>query len=160
MTLASLSLPGTSLTQGLRLSPYAVARPALTSHVRPALVLGDGETRDLLDAAQRADVAHGGHFQASPAGIQVWDRPWDGPGGTPGNAVHLGTVDWALDTPMRHYSTIYRALVTQAGLDRGESPVTVLYAVLGLSGIAIDGSQVTEPAPPPRDPFRAGRLAG
>jgi hypothetical protein len=138
----------------LALAPNAVAVPALSSHVRPALVLAEGETRELLRVAATYDVGSGGRFSAGPAGIQVWSGPFDGPNGSHGNAVHLGSVDWSYDTPVRHYATIYRAMVTAAGVAAGETTTTVLKAVLDLAGIAVDGAHVTMPAPPPRDPFR------
>lgn len=138
----------------LRLKDGAVAVPALASHVRPALVLAERETRELLAAANRDDVSHGGPFAAGPAGIQVWDGPFNGDNGTHGTANHLGSVDWSYDTPTKHYVTIYRAMVTQAGVDAGLSPLTILAKVLALSGLDADGSRVTLPAPPARDPFR------
>ena len=122
--------------------------------MRPALVLAERETRELLAAANRDDVSHGGPFAAGPAGIQVWDGPFNGPNGTHGTARHLGSVDWSYDTPTKHYVTIYRAMVTQAGVDEGLSPLTILSQVLTLGGIAADGGRVSLPAPPARDPFR------
>lgn len=144
----------------LALVPNAVAVPALSSHVRPALVLAERETRDLLDAASRSDVSNGGRFAAGPAGIQVWSGPFDGPNGTHGTSVHLGSIDWSYDTPVRHYATVYRAMVTAEGVAAGETTETILHAVLGLAGIPLQGSHVTMAAPPARDPFRSSRLAG
>jgi hypothetical protein len=141
-------------THGLRLKDGAVAVPALASHVRPALVLAERETRELLAAAALYDVGASGRFSAGPAGIQVWDRPFDGPSGTHGSARHLGSVDWSYDTPAKHYVTIYRAMVTQNGCDAGETTLSILTAVLGLSGLSADGSRITLPVPPARDPFR------
>jgi hypothetical protein len=141
-------------THGLRLKEGAVAVPALSSHVRPALVLAERETRELLAAAGRYDVGSDGRFSAGPAGIQVWDGPFNGPGGTHGTARHLGSVDWSYDTPAKHYVTIYRAMVTRAGCDAGETTLSILTAVLALSGLSTDGSRITLPTPPARDPFR------
>ncbi len=138
----------------LALAAHAVAVPALSSHVRPALVLAERETRELLEMAQQHDVSSGGRFSAGPAGIQVWTGPFDGPNGSHGSAVHLGSVDWSYDTPVRHYATVYRAMVTSSGVAAGETTTTVLRAVLDLVGIAMDGSHITMPTPPPRDPFR------
>lgn len=143
----------------LTLAPHAVAVPALSSHVRPALVLAEGEARDLLERAARQDVASGGRFSAGPAGLQVWSGPFDGPNGSRGSSVHLGSVDWAYDTPVRHYATIYRAMVTAAGVEAGETTETILRAVLQLAEIRMDGSHVTMPAPPPRDPFRSSKAS-
>lgn len=151
-----LTLPQQPSTPFPRLSlvANAVAVPALASHVRPALVLAESETRELLAVAARHDVASGGRFAAGPAGIQVWSGPFDGPNGSHGDVVHLGSVDWSYDTPVRHYATIYRAMVTAAGVTAGESTETILRAVLDLGRIGLDGSHITMPAPPPRDPFR------
>ena len=152
MTLHPVPLGGPSLT-GLKLKAFAIAVPALSSHVRPALVLAERESRQLLEAAKNHDVARGGRFSAGPACIQVWDRPWDGEG-DPGTATHLGSVDWSYDTPVRHYVTIYRAMVTAAGIENGASTLSVLQAVMSLTGIDVDGARITMPSPPARDPFR------
>jgi hypothetical protein len=138
----------------LTLRPYTVAVPALASHVRPALVIPERESRLLLDAASFNDVHKGGRFRAGPAGVQVWDRPFPGPEGDPGDSHHLGSVDWSYDTPVRHYVTIYRAMVTEAGIATGETTLTILAMVLGLGGVPADGAHVTMAAPPTRDPFR------
>jgi len=143
----------------LTLVPNAVAAPALASQVRPALVLPERETRALLDAAAHADVANGGRFAAGPAGIQVWSGPFNGPNGGHGDAVHLGSVDWSYDTPVRHYVTIYRAMVTAAGVDVGDTTHTVLGAVLGLVGLSAEGTRLAMAVPPRRDPFRSNRWA-
>jgi hypothetical protein len=142
-----------------RLVPGAVAVPALASNVRPALVLRDREARELLAAARAQDVGVGGRFSAGPAGIQVWSGPFDGPNGTHGSAVHLGSVDWIYDTPVRYYATIYRAMVTAQGVATQHTPHTILDSVLTLTGLTVEGTRLTMPMPPPRDPFRR-RAAG
>ena len=58
------------------------------------------------------------------------------------------------DSPVKHYVTIYRAMVTADGVNAGASTLSVLTSVLGLTGISVDGARVTMPAPPARDPFR------
>jgi hypothetical protein len=131
-------------------SPFAV--PALSSQVRPAIVLPERETRALLQAAGRLDVASGGCFSAGPAGIQLWSHGGDA--GRPAR-VHLGSVDWIYDTPVRHYATIYRSMVTAAGVDAGETTASVLARVLALTGVPLDSARIDLPAPPRRDPFRS-----
>ncbi|HVE99573.1 MAG TPA: hypothetical protein VNA12_10395 [Mycobacteriales bacterium] len=157
MTGTSFPQSAQSQTPGLRLSAYAVAKPALASNVRPALVLAERETRSLLEAAREADVGNGGQFSAGPAGIQVWSGPFDGPSGSHGSAVHLGSVDWIYDTPVRHYATVYRTMVTAEGLAAGVSTESVLTAVLGLAGLTAEGTRLEMAMPPQRDPFRSGR---
>jgi hypothetical protein len=150
----SLTLLKTSDVENLRLKTEAVAVPALTSQVRPALVLPELQARALLDAASREDVSRDGCFSAGPAGIQLWSGPFDGPDGRKGTAVHLGSVDWTYDTPAKHWALIYRAMVTQDGIERGETTLSVLSRVLGLTGLSIEGDRVQLPTPPVRDPFR------
>lgn len=157
MTVTSLPLSAQARPTGLRLAANAVARPALASNVRPALVLAERETRALLEAARAADVGSGGQFSAGPAGVQVWSGPFDGPGGSHGSAVHLGSVDWIYDTPTRHYATVYRAMVTAAGVAAGETTERMLTAVLGLVGLTADGTRLEMAMPPQRDPFRSSR---
>jgi len=142
----------------LQLKPNAVAVPRLASQVRPALVLAERQARSLLDAAAANDVTRGGLFSTSPACIQVWDRPWDSASAA-GESVHLGSVDWSYDTPVKHYVTIYRAMVTDAGHVNGETTLSVLGRVLALTGIPLDGARVTLAAPPARDPFRRSAIA-
>jgi hypothetical protein len=151
-TLHPVPLGGPTIT-GLKLKAFAIAMPALSSHVRPALVLAERESRSLLEAAKHQDVALGGRFSAGPACIQVWDAPWDYDN-EPGNANHLGSVDWSYDTPVRHYVTIYRAMVTSPGVQAGESTLTILQQVMRLASIDVDDSRLTMATPPARDPFR------
>ena len=143
---------------------FRLTRPGTTqaveSQVRPALVLPEREARELLVAAQRDDVSRGGCFSAGPAGVQVWDGPWDGPGGSHGQALHLGSVDWSYDTPVRHYITVYRVLVTAEAVAAGETTHTVLSRVLALAGMDTAGQVLRLPVPPPRDPFRSNVMKG
>lgn len=150
MSLTLLAKP----SPGLRLCRDAVAVPALTSAVRPALVLPEEHARALLDAAARLDVRTGGRMHGGLAGIQVWNGPFDGEAGGPGSAVQLGAVDWTYDTPARHWALIYRAMVTQGGIDAGETTTSILTQVLRLAGLTVSGDRVQLAVPPPRDPFK------
>jgi hypothetical protein len=154
VSVTALPLSAQQAMSNIRLRPHAVATPALSSQVRPAMVLQERDARRLLEAAERFDVSRGGNFAAGPAGIQVWTGPFDGPNGSHGTAHHLGSVDWSYDTPVKHYVTIYRVMVTQAGVDEGETTFSILQRVLGLGGLAADGNRITLPMPPARDPFR------
>lgn len=134
--------------------PTAFATAALSSQVRPAIVLPERETRALLQAAVRLDVSVGGCFSAGPAGIQLWSAV-RATSAAREDRVHLGSVDWSYDTPVRHYATIYRCMVTAAGVDAGETTASVLARVLALTGVPLDSARVDMPAPPRRDPFRS-----
>ena len=140
---------------------FRLTRPghlAVQSQIRPALVLPEREARTLLAAATREDVSRGGVFSAGPAGIQLWSGEWDGPGGSHGSALHLGSVDWSYDTPARHYITVYRVLVTAAGAELGHTTESVLSRVMALGGLTSEGATLTMAVPPPRDPFRSSEL--
>lgn len=141
---------------------FRLTRPgagvALESQVRPALVLPERDGRALLLAAQREDVSRGGCYSAGPAGVQVWSSPWEGVGGSRGDSRHLGSVDWSYDTPVRHYITIYRVLVTAEGVRAGETPATLLALILGLAGLGVGGESLSLAVPPPRDPFRSSAM--
>lgn len=129
---------------------------ALSSQIRPALVLAEREARELVTAAQRLDVSRGGCFRAGVAGIQVWSRPFDGPARFPGDvAAQWGCVEWTYDTPARHYATIYRCTVTTEGLAGGESTASILARVLALTGLPVGGERIRLAPPPARDPFRS-----
>lgn len=134
--------------------PSVLSAGVVSSQVRPAIVLPERETRQLLEAAARLDVGRRGCFSAGPAGIQLWSGPFDGPSGTHGTARHLGAVNWSYDTPVRHYATIYRAMVTAHGVAAGETTASVLARVLALTGVPLDSGRVQLPEPPQRDPFR------
>ena len=153
MSVTAMPLAGRP-TAPVRLIGTAVAVPALLSHIRPALVLSEDDTRRLMQAADQHGVRTGGSFYAGPIGIQLWSGPFDGPDGTPGSSLHLGTVDWSYDTPVKHYATVYRAIVTSAGVNAGETTASVLARVLALGGLDAGGERLTSPIPPPRDPFR------
>jgi hypothetical protein len=103
-------------------------------------------------------VSRGGCFSAGPAGVQLWSGPWEGLGGSRGEAKHLGSVDWSYDTPVKHYITVYRVLVTGDGIVAQESAHSVLTRVLALAGLNAAGELLGMPVPPPRDPFRSAFL--
>lgn len=160
MTLHVIELDAPTSHRSFRLTRSGAGdRAAQQSQVRPALVLPEREGRELLAAAARMDVSRGGCFSAGPAGVQLWSAPWQGVLGSRGDSQHLGSVDWSYDTPVRHYITVYRALVTAAGVTAGESTNSILSRVLDLAGIAPQADRLTLPVPPPRDPFRSESLA-
>src|SRR4051812_20328206 len=156
MTVYSVEVPK-PLHRSFRLT-RSTDRIAAQSQIRPALVLPERGARHLLAAAGHHDVARGGVFSAGPAGIQVWSGEWDGPGGSHGSAVHLGSVDWSYDTPARHYITVYRVLVTAAGADLGLTTESILTRVMALGGLTSEGATLSMAVPPPRDPFRSSEL--
>jgi len=122
--------PGAPAHRAFRLTPREVR-----TEQHPDVVLGADEARGLLAAAKAQDVSLGGCFSPGPAGIQVWDGPWNGVLGRVGTAKHLGSVDWSWDAPAVGFVTIYRVLLTAAGTRAGLTTHTLLDTVLTLTGL-------------------------
>jgi hypothetical protein len=121
---------GASVHRSFRLTPREVR-----TEQHPDVVLGADEARSLLAAAKAQDVSVGGCFSPGPAGIQVWDGPWNGVLGRVGTAKHLGSVDWSWDSPALGFVTIYRVLLTASGTRAGLTTHTLLDTVLTLTGL-------------------------
>ncbi|MCW2622705.1 MAG: hypothetical protein JWL64_2307, partial [Frankiales bacterium] len=130
----------------------------IARQVRPAMVLPERDVRNVVAAAQREDITCGGRFSVGPAGVQVWNKTWDGPVGSHGDAEHVGSVDWSYNTPVLAYATIYRVLVTAKGVALGETTESIMAAVLALGGLTVAPEKQVAIVPPPRDPFRASRM--
>jgi hypothetical protein len=138
---------------------FRLTRPGsatTTSEIRPDVVLQVEKVRAVLAAAANNDVGSGGAFSGGPAGVQVWSGPWNSPSGGPGTAEHLGSVDWSYDTPVGHYVTIYRVMLTAAGTDTGLTTDSLLGTVLALAGLAVP-TELATAIPLPRDPFAGAR---
>ena len=153
MTVHAVELDTPSAHRSFRLTRGS--QPRLSTEVRPALVLPEREARALLTAAGREDVRRGGCWSAGNAGVQLWSGPWDGSAGSRGSAVPLGSVDWSYDTPVRHYITIYRVVLTGHGVTAGGSTDSILARLLALVDLQTPDGSLAMQAPPPRDPFRS-----
>jgi hypothetical protein len=94
---------------------------ATTEVIRPAAVLMESTSRDILQGLADDDVRDGGHWLTSPGVWQRYDRPWKHGAKDPGEAVHLGTIRSIYDSPQRYFVTIFRASITPDGLERGWS---------------------------------------
>jgi hypothetical protein len=130
MTAHQVQAPGPAQHKSFRLTPRETR-----SERHPDVVLPITEARGLLSAARVQDVSLGGCFSPGPAGIQVWDGPWNGVGGRVGTAQHLGSVDWSWDAPAEGYVTIFRVLLTAPGARCGLTTHTLLDHVLSLTGL-------------------------
>jgi hypothetical protein len=130
MTAHTVHLPDPPAHRSFRLTQREVR-----SEQGPDVVLPATEAHALLAAARHEDVSSGGCFSPGPAGVQVWDGPWNGANGRVGTASHLGSVDWSWDSPAEGFVTIYRVLLTAAGGRAGLTTHTLLDLVLGLTGL-------------------------
>ena len=127
--------------------------------IRPAAVLDERAAGRVLTELKRLDVAEGGVWNATSSLWQRYDVPWDGPGGTRGNARLLGSVAVMYDAPNRHQITIYKVTITPYGLDSGWVVETLTDDALTWAGLSLATCPRAELADPPgRDPFRAGMV--
>jgi hypothetical protein len=126
--------------------------------IRPAAVLESRVATLVLTALRRDDVSSGGVWNASASVWQRYDRPWDGPGGTRGEAKLLGTVAVMYDTPVRNEVTIYRVTVTPAGLDLGWTVDALCDDALAAGGLTLASCPRAEISNAPKaDPFKTQR---
>ena len=126
--------------------------------IRPAAVLESRVATLVLTALRRDDVSNGGVWNASASVWQRYDRPWDGVGGTRGEAKLLGTVAVMYDTPVRNEVTIYRVTVTPAGLDLGWTVEALCDDALAAGGLTLASCPRAEISNAPKaDPFKARR---
>ena len=87
--------------------------------IRPAAILDERAAAQVLQQLRRLDVYAGGVWHATSSLWQRYDAPWDGVGGTRGEAQLLGSIAVMYDSPHRHEITIYRVTVSENGLDQG-----------------------------------------
>ena len=85
--------------------------------IRPAAILDERAANRVLDELKRLDISSGGVWNATSSLWQRYDTPWDGMGGTRGNARLLGSIAVMYDAPNRHQITIYKVTVTPYGLE-------------------------------------------
>ena len=126
-----------------------------TTVIRPSAVLGEAAARAVVQQLEQRDVGRGGVWSASSGVWQRYDVPWDGVGGTRGNAKLVGTVAAVYGTPNKYDITIYRVTITEHGAATG-------WSVEGLCDDALQYADLTLAtcpraalvAPPAPDPFR------
>lgn len=126
-----------------------------TRVIRPAAVLYDEVAQDLLRALEALDVARGGVWNISVGLWQRYDRPWNGPGGTMGDAQLVGTIATVYQAPTKFEITIYRVTVTTVGVEQGWTVESLCDDALRPVGLTLASCPRAEmlnaPAP---DPFR------
>jgi hypothetical protein len=124
--------------------------------IRPAAVLYDEIARELLRALEEMDVARGGVWNVTVGLWQRYDRPWNGPGGTMGDAKLVGTIATVYAAPTKFEITIYRVTVTKYGAEEGWTVESLCDDALRPVGLTLESCPRAEMlnAPVP-DPFRA-----
>jgi hypothetical protein len=126
-----------------------------TRVIRPAAVLTDEVAHQLLLALEQQDVARGGVWNVSVGVWQRYDGPWNGPGGTMGDAQLVGTIATVYAAPTKFEITIYRVTVTNVGIEQGWTVESLCDDALRPVGLTLASCPRAEmlnaPAP---DPFR------
>ena len=136
-----------------RLANEAVDEGVVTAVIRPAAILPEGATRDVLMQLALNDVRVGGLWQADPSVWRRFDRPWDGEDGGPGGASLLGTIQVAYGIPTRYEITIFRATISDLGHRWGWTVETLCDEALGYGGLTLATCPRASLAAPPK-PFR------
>ena len=127
-----------------------------TEVIRPAAVLESRMAAKVLAALRHDDVSTGGVWNASASVWQRYDRPWNGVGGTRGDARLMGTVAVMYDTPVRNEVTIYRVTVTPAGADLGWTVEALCDDALVAGGLTLASCPRAEITNAPKaDPFKS-----
>ena len=126
-----------------------------TRIIRPAAVLYDEVARVIVAELEREDVSRGGVWNVSVGVWQRYDGPWDGPGGTMGDARLVGTIATVYGAPTKFEITIYRATVTTYGVEQGWTVESLCDDALRPVGLTLAScpraDMLNAPAP---DPFR------
>jgi hypothetical protein len=126
-----------------------------TRVIRPAAVLDDETAHRLLTALEAMDVSRGGVWNVTVGLWQRYDQPWNGVGGTMGDARLVGTVATVYAAPTRYEITIYRATVTEYGESQGWTVESLCDDALRPVGLTLASCPRAELlAAPAADPYR------
>ncbi|GAC1607780.1 MAG: hypothetical protein NVS3B26_02200 [Mycobacteriales bacterium] len=126
---------------------------AITAVIRPAAVLPESAARMVLVELAHRDVRASGCWDSTPVLWQRYDRAWNGPGTTPGDAMLMGSLYVTYGTPTRYAITVFRVTITPAGADAGWSVEALCDEALAFGGYTLDSCPRAELAAPPK-PFR------
>lgn len=123
--------------------------------IRPAAVVPARLAMEMLEWLEYNSVSRNGKWLHDTRTLQRFDQPFDGLAGMRGHAVLLGSMHLMWD----HYdATIFRANLTDAGLERGWTVDRLCDEVLGSVGLTLAScpraALADAPAP---DPFRMMR---
>ena len=127
--------------------------------IRPAAVLPEHAAQLILPALRRQDVTVGGIWNTTATLWQRYDRPWDGPLGSRGTSVLIGSIAVVYGTPTKASITVYRAAVTEEAIAAGWTTDKLCDEAFGYAGLTLASCPRAALAPPPaRDPFKPEAL--
>lgn len=123
--------------------------------IRPAAVLPERAAQLIMSALNGQDVSRGGIWNTTTTLWQRYDSPWDGPLGSRGNSVLIGSIAVIYGTPTRGSITVYRAAVTGEGLALGWTTDALCDEAFAYAGLTLASCpRAALQQPPRRDPFR------
>jgi hypothetical protein len=126
---------------------------AVSEVIRPAAILAEEAAQAILLSLTQRDVRLGGCWLSEPTRWQLYDGPWNGADGGPGQATLLGTLHLVYGTPTRHDITVYRTTVTQAGVTKGWTVASLCDAAFAYAGLTLESCPRATLTAPPK-PFR------
>ncbi len=123
--------------------------------IRPAAVLPERAAQLILPALRRQDVTVGGIWNTTATLWQRYDRPWDGPLGSRGTSLLIGSIAVVYGTPTKASITVYRAAVTEEAIAAGWTTDKLCDEAFSYAGLTLANCPRAALAPPPaRDPFK------
>lgn len=127
----------------------ALDEGVVTEVIRPAAVMPESAARAVLVELAVRDVRSGGPWHTTPTLWRRFDRPWSTPE-APGTSQLLGSLQVAYGTPTKYEITIYRATITQEGLEHGYDVIGLTDEALGFGGLTLATCPRAQLAAPPQ----------
>ena len=128
--------------------------PEQITVIRPSALLKDQDAHRVLLALEDRDVSKGGVWSASAGLWQRYDRAWDGDNGSKGESQLVGTIGVVYGTPSKYDITIYRATVTEVGVEAGWTVDKLCDDALQYADLTLASCPRTTLTSPAPDPFR------
>ena len=125
---------------------------AVAEVIRPAAVLPEQAARTVLVELAVRDVRGDGLWWSSPVLWQRYDRPWDTTEQA-GSSQLLGSLQVTYGTPQKYAITIFRATITQQGIEQGWDIELLCDEALSFGGYTLADCPRADLKPPPQ-PFR------
>jgi hypothetical protein len=129
--------------------PDRLVEAGVSEVIRPAAILPEDATRQILRALEAEDARAGGVWDAEPGAWRRYDRPWPDDGGPGDTSQLLGTVWCVYDTPTRFLTTVYRASVTAAGVHQAWTVERLCDEAFGFGGLTLESCPRADLRPPP-----------
>ena len=124
----------------------------ITQVIRPAAIVPEEAANMILVELSLNTVRSGGLWLGEPSRWMRYDRPWAS-ASSPGDSQLMGAIQVAYGIPTRYEITIYRAVITRHGHERGWTVESLCDEALALGDLSLSVCPRAQlPAPP--KPFR------